>query len=463
MLDPLLSPVQKSILPGFRFSFFCSLLILSAASFFSTNAEAVPSFSRQTGMSCSACHTQSFGPNLTPKGRNFKLDGYVTNNGAGFNSKLPPISGMVMGSFTHLDNKLPEPPAPGYNTNNNTSFDAASLFYAGKIFSKLGAFIQLTYDGIEDRLALDNTDIRIADNAELGDHQFTYGVSFNNSPTSQDLWNTTPVWSFPYASSPLTNTPAAATLLEGALAQNSGGATAYLMWNDLVYLEAGAYGSFSPQFQRGMGIPESSTSDKISGGAPYWRIALQHQLGAHYFELGTFGLRANIIPGRDNTFGTNLYSDIGVDANYQFLGSGKHIFEYKASYIREDQKLGASQQFGNSDNINNRLFSLRTNASYTFDQTYSVTLGYFRTTGSYDQLLYADNTINKPNSEGFTAELDYVPFGKTNSFLNPWLNLRFALQYVGYTKFDGAEYNYDGSGRNASSNNTLLLNGWLIF
>ncbi|MEC4748884.1 cytochrome C [Methylomicrobium sp. Wu6] len=445
-------------------SFLMGLLLLSTASIFTIHdALAVASFARQTGISCSGCHTQSFGPNLTPMGRDFKLNGYTMSTGSDFNSKLPPISAMVVGSFTHLDNKLPEAPAPGYNTNNNGSFDEASLFYAGKVYSKLGAFVQLTYNNIESILELDNTDIRLADRTQLVGQDFVYGLSFNNGPTVQDLWNTTPTWSYPYTSSALTNTPGASTLIEGALAQNSGGATAYMMWNNLLYLEAGAYASFSTQFQRNVGIAESATADKIDGGAPYWRLALQHQIGGHYFQVGTFGLRANIVPGRDHMFGMNEYSDLGVDANYQFLGSGKHIFEYKASYIREDQKLGAGYQFGNNANINNRLFSLHSNASYTYDQTYTVNLGYFRTTGSYDPLLYGGNTANKPNSEGFIAELDYVPFGKSNSTLAPWLNLRFALQYAAYTKFDGAEYNYDGSGRNASSNNTLFLNGWLMF
>ena len=40
-------------------------------------AYALPSFARQTGMPCSQCHTVSFGPALTPYGRQFKLNGYV--------------------------------------------------------------------------------------------------------------------------------------------------------------------------------------------------------------------------------------------------------------------------------------------------------------------------------------------------------------------------------------------------
>ena len=42
-------------------------------------ARAVPSFARQTGMPCTACHT-SF-PSLTPFGRWFKLNGYVMHGG----------------------------------------------------------------------------------------------------------------------------------------------------------------------------------------------------------------------------------------------------------------------------------------------------------------------------------------------------------------------------------------------
>ena len=39
---------------------------------------AVPSYARQTGMACAACHTVF--PELTPFGREFKLNGYVLDN-----------------------------------------------------------------------------------------------------------------------------------------------------------------------------------------------------------------------------------------------------------------------------------------------------------------------------------------------------------------------------------------------
>jgi len=42
---------------------------------FARPASAVPSFARQTGYTCSQCHTTP--PELTPLGRQFKLNGYT--------------------------------------------------------------------------------------------------------------------------------------------------------------------------------------------------------------------------------------------------------------------------------------------------------------------------------------------------------------------------------------------------
>ena len=62
-------------------------------------ASAVPSFARQTGMPCSQCHTLSFGPALTPYGRQFKLNGYTWTGGT---SNLPPIAAMAIPTFINV-------------------------------------------------------------------------------------------------------------------------------------------------------------------------------------------------------------------------------------------------------------------------------------------------------------------------------------------------------------------------
>ena len=77
-------------------------------------------------------------------------------------------------------------------------------------------------------------------------------------------------------------------------------------------------------------------------------------------------------------------------------------------------------------------------------------------------LQFAANGM-RTRSNAFIIEADWVPFGKEDSWLHPLANLKLGLQYTAYTQFNGAASNYDGAGRNASDNNTLLLFGWLMF
>lgn len=198
--------------------------------------EALPSFASQTGMPCSQCHLVGFGPALTPYGRQFKLNGYVDGG-----ASLMPIAAFVQLGFTHTGADQPAPPAPGFGVNNDFSLDQVSGFFGGRIAPNLGAFIQVTYDGVAKHTAWDNTDVRYARTLTFGPNAVVVGLSINNNPTVQDLWNSTPAWGYPYVSSGLAPTPAAATLISGTLADVALGATVYAMIDDLVYLEAGEY------------------------------------------------------------------------------------------------------------------------------------------------------------------------------------------------------------------------------
>ena len=202
----------------------------------------------------------------------------------------------------------------------------------------------------------------------------------------------------------------------------------------------------------------------IDGGAPYWRIALQKNWSGHYFSLGHFGLTANVINDSLVSAGYDSYTDLGLDFNYQYLADPKHIAEFKATYIRETQSLyNTFNNLAGADRFNQSLDFFGANASYTYDQTYTLSLGFNHNQGNYDPTYNAYSMMGKPNSQYFTAELAYVPFGKQVGLMQSLGNLRMSLQYVGYTKFDGGNLNYDGTGRNASQNNTLYLNGWLAF
>lgn len=61
-------------------------------------ALAIPSFARQTGLKCNACHTVF--PELTPFGRLFKLGGYVMSKTSKPYRFPPPMAGMVQASYT---------------------------------------------------------------------------------------------------------------------------------------------------------------------------------------------------------------------------------------------------------------------------------------------------------------------------------------------------------------------------
>jgi hypothetical protein len=416
-------------------------------------AEAVPSMSRQTGAACTACHTNGFGPNLTPFGRQFKLNGYTW----GENSKLLPLSGMVLGGFTNTQKDQPGA-NPGYSANNNFALNQISAFYGGRIAGNFGAFSQLTYDGVANTVALDLTDVRYAKQANFMGQDLVFGVSANNAPTVADLWNTGPVWGFPFATSPLAPTPGAAALIDGPLITTAGGGSIYAMINQLLYIDAGAYTTFSKGVQKGLGV-WSNGQLGIDGGAPYWRVALQHDWDGQYAQIGTYGLQANVFPGGDKTGGTDQYTDVAVDATYQYLGTMEHIFELKSTFIHENQGLFASRNLGLSGLTHNTLNTFRINGAYTFEQTYQLTLGYNQISGSSNFDLYnpdAGYVNGRPNSEYFILEADYVPFGKASSLYQPWLNLRVGLQYIAYSKFNGTAYQ-------AQNNNTFFLSGWLAF
>src|SRR5665811_925868 len=100
-------------------------------------ALAVPSYARQTGQNCVACHV-SF-PELTPYGRWFKLSGYTI----GFRQVVP-LAGMALVGVTRTKNN---DDGTGTNTpvtarNGLPAFNQASVFLAGKATDNVGAFVQ---------------------------------------------------------------------------------------------------------------------------------------------------------------------------------------------------------------------------------------------------------------------------------------------------------------------------------
>jgi len=424
-------------------------------------AFAVPSYARQTGMPCSQCHAPGFGPALTAFGRTFKLNGYTLGAGESI-----PLSAMVVGSFTNTAERLPDKAADHFDDNNNTAIDEVSLFYAGKLTDHIGTFAQVTYDGISRDTSWDNIDTRFATTTTIAGHPAVVGVSVNNNPTVQDLWNSTPVWSYPYVGSALAPTPSASALISDGLGQQVIGASAYTMLDDHLYLEAGAYHSV-PNAWLDRLAGTSRDSPRPHNFIPYWRAAYQATHGAHYMAAGIFGLSADLQPdGSIN--GSNSYTDYGTDGTYQYTDGGRNAVDAHISYIRENQHLRQSYLAGEAESVSNQLNTLKLDAGYTWDQTWTASAGWFDSDGSRDGILYTpepvDGSLNAhPDSRGYTLQLAYTPWGKAGSIDRSWMNAHVGLQYTGYNRFNGRSSNYDGFDRSASDNDTIFLFLWLAF
>lgn len=447
-----------------------AILAFLATALATPRALAVPDFAQQTGQPCATCHIGSFGPQLTPFGRAFKIGGYTQTGGEGIAAQIP-LSAFVLSSFTHTNASQPDGAAPHFGENNNFALDQVSLFLAGRITDFAGAFIQGTYSGVGRTFSLDNSDIRLTTPVTVGGSELRVGVSLNNSPTVQDPFNSTPVWMFPFASSALAPTPTAQPLLSGGLAGNSLGLTGYAWYDRQLYVEAGGYQTYGPTLL-------SATGNALGPGAtaniaPYARLAYQWDWNQQSAHLGGLLLSANINPATsahtaDGSQGQDRYTDYALDAGYQYLGDGTHIGTAYLLFIHEAQDLRSSFNTGASSQAGSNLNQVRMNASYFYQNTYGLTFGWQYTWGRPNPLLFAPAPITgsangKPNSNAFIVEADWIPFGKEDSWARPFVNLKLGLQYVAYTLFNGASRNYDGFGRNAADNNTIFLYAWTAF
>ena len=437
--------------------------MIAGLALFPQRAMALPSFARQTGLPCSRCHITF--PELTEFGREFKLNGY-TLSGPEFAKVTAPASGNEAGLW--INRALPISAMlqiadtgmaklqPGTQTGNVELPQQLSLFLAGEVATQAGLFLQVTYDS-RDHFSLDNTDFRVVNFATVGDKPMTYGLDINNSPTVEDLWNDTPAWSWPFTGPDTSPTPAAATLVDGTLAQDVGGMGGYVMWNHQWY------GDFTLYRSMHLGGPQPPTgvnyNVNIAGTAPYWRGAWQTSWGGgtSFLEVGTYGMRAdsyfNGLVGPQDS-----YTDNAVDAQYEHH-FGLNILTAHTTYIHEHRTLNGTFAAGGAASPASSLNTFRSDAIFHIGNRFGFGGGGFTLHGTSDSGLYPSGTAvagsanNSPNSSGYTLQGMYWPVQ----------NVEASLSYTGYTRFNGGTTNYDGLGRNARDNNTVFASIWIMF
>jgi hypothetical protein len=428
-------------------------------------AGAVPSFARQTGFPCKSCHMMP--PELTPLGRTFKLNGYTMSGKPTVASKAKgkdgglsileafPLSVMLDASFSSTKS-----PQPGTQNGDFQLPQDASLFLAGAWSEHVGSFVQVTYDSQDDHFTWDNTDIRYANSTKLLNKDFTYGITLNNNPTVEDLWNSTPAWGYPWVGSSSAPGPAAGALINGGLAQAVAGIGGYGMFGNHLYVAGTIYRS------QHIGAPQpndgTASNINIRGVAPYWRVAWQATSKNNYLEVGTYGIHIKSSPEAIAGFGGSFdsYTDWAADFQYdrtipQFGGD---ILSIRGSYIRENSSLVATESLGGALGASHHLNTTQANVEYHFGNRVSALAGVFNIDGTPDEILFPAADVsgsfnNDPRSTGYVANVAWWPVQ----------NIGLTLQYTGYTRFNGAKLNYDGAGRNASANNTVYLNARFVF
>lgn len=437
------------------------LMSFAALTAVSLPAHALPSYARQTGEECSACHVGGFGPQLTPHGVKFKIGGYTDTDGK---EGHIPLSAMLVANSATMRKGSPDMADDARaNANNNITVQEFSVFLAGRLAPHVGSFSQITYSGVDRKASLDNVDLRYAREISVGDTGATVGLSVNNNPTVQDPFNTLPAWRFPYTSPDLAVSPGAAPLLDGALAGAVYGTTGYAFLDNGLYMEAGGYNNIGQKTLKHVNIYPDAMLD---GTAPYARLAFFKDLHSQAFSLGLVALNGRLRDiGSPGGGPTDKFVDTGLDASYQYLGNRRHIFTLDANVVDEAQKRYRSASTGGATNLTGNLRQLNLSGSYYYDKTYGLTARFFNIQGSADAAYYADGYLNgSPNTRGLTLQADWSPFSKTARF-GTLLNARVGVQYTAYDRFNGARSGQEilmpsGDLRTPGDNNVLSLFFW---
>ena len=466
----------------------------------SSSAWALPSFARQTGWSCAACHTSY--PQLTPMGRMFKLLGFTTTNlqrqqklQAKFGnsvglliSRVSQFSIFLQASATNVGGGQavfgPGGSNAGASPNNNVQFpQQVSLFYAGEITPYIGSFLHLTYSGGGSNtgaggFSFDDSSIVWAHPWKLGTNNLLVtGVDVNNTPTAMDLWNTVPDWQAPFFSSDYSSWGH----VPQPFIESSAGAGYPLAG-------VGIYGAdiFGPNranwlyadadvYTNGQGIQTNPVggfatfhggpNGRLSGGAPYVRLAYQHDWGDWNWEVGAYGMWSSVYDDSvNNPEGTlsnvsngpiDTFDDYDLDTQLQWLDTNdNNNVTIRAAWVNEQQQFGTGTV--SSTSPSGHLNFLNVNATYWYHDHYGIQGGYRNVWGSANPGLYGTTYTNSgsPDTSNEWIEASYLP----------WWNTRFSLRYVVYNKFNGvgsASSNKLGYG--ASAYNTLELLAWISY
>lgn len=401
----------------------------------SNSVQAIPAFARQTGAVCANCHAGAYGagangPGLTPYGMRFKMNGYTDTDSEGF--KIP-VSAQLTETHTA--------PARG---NSSTVLTEGDLYLAGRINDQIGGFVkvQANHTGHDTyNTQLSNIDLRfVAKELKLTGKDLTIGVSVNNSPGFDD-----PLAILPGAS--MLGPPGVTGTLLNLSSPNSPanrviGATVYGLYDSSWYGEIGTYNSLPTSEQDHLGYNVAGDVGKLSDTG-YFRFAYMKDLKSQFFSAGLVGLTTKRAFPR--TGPKNDITDLGYDLSYQYLGNRDNIVQLSYVNILEKRKYGSTPASPFSPGLSalsrGNVHDQTLSATYTFKQSYGITVSHLVSTGSRDVVRFVP--YGDPDTTSNLISVFWVPFGKDDSYIT-WANLKVAATWFRFTRFNGSTSNIFG-------------------
>lgn len=366
------------------------LLGMSASS-----AWAVPSFARQFGKPCSACHTMW--PRLNATGREFKVTAY-TDVAEDYQRlekdnldllRYAPLSLSVI-SF---------PYSRSNSDRSHTNIpDEVALFYAGRITPNVGTFIEpILAPDFEFEFA------KLAAYSRIGKN--TVGaVAGKMDAGGADPYNTIRFTAYHTINSPaiFSQSRAAGDFFYFGATDNTGLIANGRFLGNRLYVAAGGFRGHSTDdpmdlYGRVVGeLPVTAESSLSLGGVAYG--------GTERYVIDPVAM-------------TDYESDVlryGADLSYQ-LESGPHVVDAVAVYMQ-----GKDEDLDNTPGNDVKFKSYYLEASYIYDRMYGVTVGYDYMKSDQDPSL---------DKKGPLVNFSY----------NPWLNTKLALEYSDF-KIDGDDH-----------------------
>ncbi len=363
------------------------------------DSHAVPSFARQTGKSCSGCHT--VWPRLNTTGREFKLTAYTDVAEDYQRIEKDTLDLLRYGPLSLSIITLPYTKTTGQRAETNIP-DEIALFYAGRVTPQIGAFIEpILAPEFEFEFA------KLSAYTRIGDH--TVGITGGK----MDAGGADPYNTIRFTAYHTINMPAVLERQDSISGERD--LFSFSATNNQGIVVNGRFFQFLYAAVGGFRGHDHTDPWDIFG-----RVAGEFPLGAEAnIMVGGFiyNGKERYDHSADTPSGPVYKSDIrrtGIDSQFQ-MESGPHSIDAVAMYMTgKDEDLNAIS----GNNIEFKGFYVE--GSYFYDRRYGITL-------AYDYV--SSDDLDDFDKKGPTVNLTYLP----------WLNTKIAIEYSKFSLAGGKD------------------------